>query len=357
MKRFISLFLLLGLLVGIVGCSKDQSESFVNKFKPITESLNQELEQIKSREQFMGFLQKADSIYTQMKAEAPENASAEATLMMAQMAANLRKFDEAAAQYNKAIRTDAENVPDSMYVEAAAANLYVDSLDLAKEYFIKSLNSKGNDQLKSQFAPYFIEDTFNKEGKEAALAFVEKIKDKLPNPESLNSIVSAINLVGAPAPELQDIISKTNTRKTKLASYKGKVLVLDFWATWCAPCRQSIPALIQLRNYLQNEQKQKDFEVIGVTKVYGTYSDGQQQIPNLEPKKEAEMIKGFVKNMNMDYPIVIASNNTNLENYFVRGIPTFYLIDKQGVVRDFMVGFSPSHGALLKEKVEKLLAE
>jgi thiol-disulfide isomerase/thioredoxin len=354
MKRFLVGMMVFSILVLLSGCQKDQSNSFVQKFKPKMQELSQSAHNIKSREQYMSFLQKADSLYSQMKSELKDNYGPEAKAMVADLAMSLKKINEAAALYQSIIDQNPDMKADSIYIGAAYAYLMLDSMNLARKYLEKSMEFTTNPGPKDELAVYVIDHVLTTQGKDEALKLAQSYKEKVKKAQKISDKIEALQLIGNKAPELKDVMQWVNTRRSlSLDQLKGKVLILDFWATWCNPCRRSIPSLINLRNHL----KKKNFEVVGVTKVYGTFSDGKQQIENVKPKEEAKLIKKFIKEMKMSYPIAIAKSNTNLDAYRVRGIPTFFVVDKKGVIRDMFVGFSPQTEMKLMQKVMQLLDE
>lgn len=355
MKKIIFTLFLAALVLGMIGCGKDQSAEFVTKYRAKWEQLEQEQKNIQSQQQFMQFMGKVDSLYQAMKAELPSNAGVEAKSLVASIAFNLRKPNEAAQLYREILEQHPEIMADSVLLYASYAFLMVDSMDLARTYLEKSLENPDNADQKDQLAVFIIENELEKNGKDAAIELAESYKAKLGIAPQIDEKLKMLNLIGQPAQEIVDVMKWVNSKPLSLTKLKGKVVVIDFWATWCNPCRQSIPSLIELRNDLVKNQKRSDFEVIGLTKVYGTYSDGVQRVENVEPKKEAEMITDFTKSMKMDYPIAIASSNQNLDNYMVRGIPTFVIIDKTGIVRDVFVGFAPTTKEKMKEKVLQYL--
>ena len=112
----------------------------------------------------------------------------------------------------------------------------------------------------------------------------------------------------APAWELKDLDGKA----VKLSDFKGKVVLLNFWATWCPPCREEIPALIAL----QNQYKDRGLVVIGVA----LDSPG------------AAKVKAFADRMKINYPVVMGDAKT-LEAYGnFQAIPTTFFIDRAGNV-------------------------
>ncbi|MBM4351387.1 MAG: TlpA family protein disulfide reductase [Deltaproteobacteria bacterium] len=122
-----------------------------------------------------------------------------------------------------------------------------------------------------------------------------------------------------------------------LSGLRGKVVLLDFWATWCGPCKESIPHLIQLYKSYQD----KGFELIGMS---------------TDKAGDVEMVRRFVKSMDIPYPIIMTPDEV-ARNYKVTGLPTTVLIDKEGKVREKIVGFNSAIGQQIAARVEELTSE
>jgi thiol-disulfide isomerase/thioredoxin len=121
-----------------------------------------------------------------------------------------------------------------------------------------------------------------------------------------------------------------------LSQLKGKVVLLDFWATWCGPCRESIPHLIQLyKTYREN-----GFEMIGMSLDKG----------------DADVVRNFAKSMDIPYPIVIAPEEV-VRNYRVTSIPTTFFIDKEGKIRERITGFNSIISQQMTAKITDLTSE
>lgn len=122
-----------------------------------------------------------------------------------------------------------------------------------------------------------------------------------------------------------------------LTGLKGKVILLDFWATWCGPCKESVPHLSDLyKNY-----RDKGFELIGMS----TDKEG-----------DIEMVRRFVKSMDIPYPIIMTPDEV-VRKYKVTGLPTTILIDRRGKTREKIVGFNSVIGKQIISKVEELIGE
>ncbi|MCP4150433.1 MAG: TlpA family protein disulfide reductase [bacterium] len=166
--------------------------------------------------------------------------------------------------------------------------------------------------------------------------------------KSLESTLRQLKMLNTPAPEI-NAENWVNSKPLKLADLKGKPVILDFWATWCPPCRKVIPTLIKSHN----ELKDKGLVVIGFTKIYGSYSDDKQNKGKVPADEERTLVKGFLKTNGIVYPIAIADTRAIFDAYGVSGIPTMVLIDKKGNINDIRVGAGDE--AKLEEKIKELL--
>lgn len=134
----------------------------------------------------------------------------------------------------------------------------------------------------------------------------------------------------------------------KLADLRGKVVLLDFWAPWCGPCRYTLPNLSKWHN----ELKSKGLVILGVTKYYG---HGDQK-PLTQPD-EIVYLREFRKRNRLPYGFAVEDGNQNEFNYGVFSIPTSFLIDRKGVVRYISLGASEDEIALLGELIKELIDE
>ena len=117
---------------------------------------------------------------------------------------------------------------------------------------------------------------------------------------------------------------------------KGSVVVVDFWATWCPPCRESLPFL----NELHRKYAKQGLQIVGM---------------NVDEGAEREL-KAFIAEKGLGYTIVMAPRKLQ-NDYGVRALPVLFVLNKQGQVVEQMLGFSAGHARALENLVKKLLSE
>ena len=156
-------------------------------------------------------------------------------------------------------------------------------------------------------------------------------------------------LVGHEAPDIEFVwSSNVDQTGTSLSGLKGKVVVLDFWATWCGPCLQSIPNVRSLQSYYQDS----DVVILGVTSVQGFHSDSTQGRVDTtgDPDREFELMAGFMQERNITWPVVFGAQDVFNPEYGIDGIPHMVIIDAEGRVRHRAM--HPGTG--LNEKIAKI---
>jgi cytochrome c biogenesis protein CcmG, thiol:disulfide interchange protein DsbE len=138
----------------------------------------------------------------------------------------------------------------------------------------------------------------------------------------------------APGFSLQDL----NGKQVSLANYKGKVILLNFWATWCPPCKREIPSL----KGLYQLRKDKAFEILAVSVDRASISK----------------VASFVADNQMIFPVLVdPQGEVGNGKYWVRAIPTSFLLDKKGVIRWKVAGAKEWDGAEVLNRIDQLLAE
>ncbi|WP_165786634.1 TlpA family protein disulfide reductase [Heyndrickxia camelliae] len=133
--------------------------------------------------------------------------------------------------------------------------------------------------------------------------------------DEIETALSNIGLsIGQKAPNIK--AAGFNGDSIDLSTYKGKKVLLNFWATWCPPCKAEIPDLVKFYNKHQSE-----FVVIGV---------------NIESSKN--QVKDFIKQYGITYPIIMDKKETISDKYQIQPIPTTYFIDEDGIIYHKQIG-------------------
>jgi thiol-disulfide isomerase/thioredoxin len=122
-------------------------------------------------------------------------------------------------------------------------------------------------------------------------------------------------------------------RQFKLADYKGKVILVNFWATWCQPCRREIPDLIKIQRAYWN----KGLQIVGIT---------------YPPEKISE-VRRFARKLKVNYPIAIGNKTSKALFTSSETLPMTVVIDRDGSVRDLVEGIMYSDE--FDQKVKPLL--
>jgi thiol-disulfide isomerase/thioredoxin len=158
----------------------------------------------------------------------------------------------------------------------------------------------------------------------------DKTKESAPNNQQQEQVSNSNNMK---APDFT--LTSTSGKKINLSDYKGKIVILDFWATWCGPCRMGVPDLVSI----QKEYKDK-VVVIGIS------LDDQRTMSDIAP---------FMKQYGVNYPIVYGTNKVVMDYGNIEAIPTSFVIDKKGFIVDQNIGLVPKEKFL--DKIDSLMKE
>lgn len=130
---------------------------------------------------------------------------------------------------------------------------------------------------------------------------------------------------GQKAPPL--VLKDLKGRTLRLSDYKGKVVLLNFWATWCPPCRAEVPDLVEM----QREYRRRGLQILGIT----------------YPPQTAKEVRRFVREFKVNYPVALGTKETKALFDKSDTLPVTIIIDREGNVRDVI------EGILLPEEFEQ----
>ncbi len=153
---------------------------------------------------------------------------------------------------------------------------------------------------------------------------------------SLAANTHAVEAGGTPPAFSLPALKNASKPTISLDDYKGKVVYVDFWASWCGPCRQSLPIL----NDIRAKHHKSGFEVIAI---------------NIDENK-ADALK-FLEKYDVSYPIALDPKSTMPPKYKLKGMPTAYVIGKKGKVRHVHEGFKESDASEIDFMIQEYLAE
>lgn len=147
----------------------------------------------------------------------------------------------------------------------------------------------------------------------------------------------------APAFALEDL----SGNKVSLAGYKGKAVLVNFWATWCAPCKIETPWLIELRN----QYAAQGFEILGIS----AEGDGVgKDDPAAWDKQKAEVAKS-VERMHIQYPVLIDGDSISQQYGGLDELPTSFFVDRNGTVIAAQLGLTSK--SEIEENIKKALGK
>ena len=137
--------------------------------------------------------------------------------------------------------------------------------------------------------------------------------------------------VGKAAPQftLQDLAG----REVSLADYRGKIVILDFWATWCGPCRMTMPMVDDI---------QKEYA-------------GKMSVLAINLQEPKDVVREYILTQNLHSEVLLDEDGSVARQYGAAAIPMQLLIDQNGIVRNITTGFDPRMGSQIRAEINSLL--
>lgn len=245
----------------------------------------------------------------------------------ASLAPELAAFDALLAKYRDQ-KTD--DVAQILFMQATLHGEVLDDTETMKKLFVR---------LKADFP-----GTKAVAAADSALASIER---------RAKAKEASTALVGKPAPQLHFKWATREGLKT-LADLKGKVVVLDFWATWCGPCVASFPQVRELTAHYKN----LDVVVLGVTSIQGSVTGLEPQRIDTkgDPQKELSLMTDYIKAKDITWTIAFSDEEVFNPDYGITGIPHMAIIAPDGTLRH--TGLHPAMPHADKvQKIDALLKE
>ncbi|MGO8814336.1 MAG: redoxin domain-containing protein [Terriglobia bacterium] len=145
---------------------------------------------------------------------------------------------------------------------------------------------------------------------------------------------SLTRLRGQSAPDFR--LHDLQGNEIELATLRGKVVLLDFWATWCGPCRAAMPGV----NNLYRKFHKRDVVILGINQF-----------------EDEGTVKAFIERNRYEFPVAVAGRRDRVfTDYLISGIPTLVLIDRNGIIADYIPGYGAGTDANLHTEVAHVLA-
>ena len=156
----------------------------------------------------------------------------------------------------------------------------------------------------------------------SAAMIVGGCKSAVPSTNQTANVTEGIN-TGNRAIDFQ--LQALNGTTVKLSDYRGQPVLLNFWATWCGPCRGEVPFLDQINA----SDASKGLVMLAV-----------------DVGENSTIIQNFMTSLNVSLPVLMDSDTSLSKKYVITGIPTTFMLDKDGIIRYKMVGAFPNKAAI-----------
>jgi len=153
---------------------------------------------------------------------------------------------------------------------------------------------------------------------------------------AISTVLTPVARAASPAPAPDFTLPARDGGNVRLSDLRGQVVMINFWATWCGPCRQEMPLLQQI----QAKYEPLGFTLVGI---------------NVEPDSAAAMT--WLKQVSVSFPILFDQKNVVAEQFGVQGMPSSVFVDRAGNVRYVHRGYQPGDEAKYADMVRSLAKE
>lgn len=161
----------------------------------------------------------------------------------------------------------------------------------------------------------------------------------------MESALLHLDLIGRPAPDFNFEYAFGAQTSLTLESLRGKVVLIDFWATWCAPCMAAWPWMAEL----YESHGGQDFEILSITSIQG----GVGAEKGLTPERELELTRDLIERHAVTWPVVFSDRSVNDPEYGASTLPCYAIVDRDGRVVRILVG---EFDALGRATLDRLLS-
>ncbi len=237
----------------------------------------------------------------------------------------LGKVEDAETPLNEAkeLTKGKDEEVNQLYAKILVANGKTDAAKSEIEGYIKQ--GKATPEMKSMLKDIYTKEQGSSAGFDSYIAQFESVAKQL--------LVARLEkeIMKHPAPDFS--LVDLNGRKVSLKSLKGKTLVLDFWATWCGPCKASFPGM---QKAVEQYQSNPNVQFLFINSW-----------ENADDKKQNA--KEFMEEHNYPFHVLLDNDNKVIEDYRVSGIPTKFVVDGNGDIRFMKVGFSGNIDEMVDE--------